>query len=168
MRWRYLLVVGLATALLTGLSREAVAHYVYDHYYVYESHENCTHVRSEISHGDGAGYRKVRVESSDQMNTWFGDYDCMAGRSVPANQIANSATLWRWNAKRDRWEVCGDPGYYYNPSRANFLEVAMKPYRDRPPCGDGYYGTVGTGYVVYNNKWYGVPVYSGYHWLPSD
>ncbi len=44
--------------------------------------------------------------------------------------------------------------------------MSMKPYpADKPPCGDGYYGTSGGGYVKTNGEWYGGYVWSGYHWL---
>ena len=163
------IVTVVSCSFVVGLSAvPASAHYVYDDDYVYESHENCTKVRAETSHGDGGGYRKVSVESSDQLNTWAGDYDCTAGRAVPAGQIAARAILWRWNSGKSRWEVCSDPGWYYNSGKADHYTIAMKPVpADKTPCGDGWYGTTGLGYVVYNSKWYGGPEWSGHHWLPA-
>lgn len=76
--------------------------------------------------------------------------------------------LWRWNDVRSRWEVCSDPGYYYNPGKASNFDLPMKPVPgNKTPCGNGYYGATGIGYVVYDGKWYGGDVWSGYHWLAT-
>ncbi len=86
--------------MCAALAVPASAHYVYEEFYIYESHENCTWARSEISHGDGGGYRKVTVESSRQLNTWAGDYDCVQDKVVPAGDIANRPVLYKWNGTK--------------------------------------------------------------------
>jgi len=160
------LVVPLTTLLLSTFTPSpALADYVYAHSDVYASTAECTEARDEVSHGSGGGYIKVDTMSVGVFTTVAGGVVyCYSKFYRPAGYIATYMRFWKWTGSA--WAVCTSMvDWFYNPANDWITTLAWNN-GTWPPCGPGYYGTLGDHYV-YNNGWKGGGQWSGYHYLPA-
>lgn len=155
----------LVSALLLGPAVPATADTVYEHADVYASTAECTEARDEVSHGSGGGYIKVDTMSVAVFSTIAGgNMYCYSQFDRPAGYIATAMSFWKWTGAE--WAVCTSMAdYYYNPTKT-WITTLDWNNGTQPPCGNGYYGTMGDHYVL-NEDWKGGSLWSGYHWLPT-
>ncbi|MCC3765922.1 hypothetical protein K3N28_22950 [Glycomyces sp. TRM65418] len=153
---------GAMTFVLLGAS-PAAAHYVYEEGHVHRTVELCVHERSEISHGDGGGYSRVDVSSTTVLAPG-GTFPCAYAYERPVNYIASRIEVMAWNGSA--WYLCAETSWVYN-SQSTWQLIIEARMAGLPYCGTGWYGTMGHGYVLSNNTWYGGALWSGSHWLPD-
>ncbi len=158
-----LLGLAVAIAMLGMTAQPAGAHYVYQKVVTYASDTTCSGERAETSHGGGGGYARADVYSWYSLWTPWGQIDCGSDFPRPPGYLADAYDLYKWTGYE--WALCRYTAWYYNGSQTHQFAIATN-FGGYPPCGPGYYGTVGVGYV-WNNAWYGGSSWSGYHYLPA-
>jgi hypothetical protein len=148
-------------SLVVGLATPAAAHYVYQRDLVFRSGDNCTEVRTEISHGNGNGYFKGETKSLTNQLV-FGA--CESGYARPPGHI--KARLILFKHQGGRWKICQDIGEWMNHRKVEKVVVPVTQ-QSRPPCGSGNYALDTHGHVLYNSRWQGGKLSSGVHRLPA-
>ena len=151
----------LGAVFLGGTAAPAAAHFVYEYPWTYFSSNSCEQTRSEVSHGGGGGYYKTDGVSYRENRAI--QASCAEWFDRPAGYKAAKWAAWKWNGSQ--WALCQESNYSYNSSTTS-RHVVYWDYGSRTPCGNGYYGNMGTSYH-YNGAWYGGSVWSGYHQLPA-
>lgn len=154
-----------AMAFVLLAATPAAAHYVYQEGHVYRTNDLCVHERSEISHGDGGGYSRVDVSSTTYAAPG-GTFPCALALEKPTNQIAAKIVVMAWNGSA--WYVCAETAWLYN-DYVGWQLIVYSRMIGHPWCGDGWYGTMGHGYVWNppTRDWKGGTMWSGNHWLPD-
>lgn len=146
----------------------ALAHYVYESAWTFQSPEQCVWNRSEISHGSGGGFRKGNVKSAKQLEVGA-NFSCRQNKSRPPGWIIARPVLYYAGPSGTDVGICRLPNWIANSN--NTYELITSVNHDYPPCGPGYYGTANGGAVLHNGQWVpsqeGVYLFSGWHWLGS-
>lgn len=152
--------------MLAVLGPAASAHYVYQDPHTWAQDEQCVQNRSEISHGNGGGYRKGTVKSERKLQLPWVSPMCETSKSQPPGYMIVRPILVK--VVDGSLAICNDPGWITNTVNTHLLE-GFSNFGTYPPCGDGYYGTLNGAAVFFNGKWLppedGVLVFSGQHWL---
>lgn len=162
--------VGLASSsVIVATQGPALAHYVYEKHLVWETDTKCIHSRSEISHGDGAGFAKTDTRSLNHFNYDFAG-NCGSRDPVPAGWIAGQVNILVYlggGGGNNGWYLCRNYGgaWDYNTRKVSEMWTALKPYMDDPPCGARTYGNMSYSYGRHNNEWVGGGLWSGQHYL---
>jgi hypothetical protein len=166
-RARLVAIVATVVMASTGI---AYAHYVYDGGFVWQNGTGkCLHVTSEISHGNGGGYAKVKVHAVRETKFIGGDIvvpeeDCSEDWPQIARYLAARPKLWKWT--NQGWALCKRGSWTFNSTTTATL-VKDRYYGTTTPCANGWYGTDGGGYINFNGGWVGGWMWAGCHWLPS-
>ncbi|HEX4813392.1 MAG TPA: hypothetical protein VFV66_11635 [Nonomuraea sp.] len=127
-------------ATLVASAAPAWAHYVYKQAMVFISDPLCVYNRSEVSHGGGGGYSEVYT------STWrfagIGPVGKECG--VMKWQAAGSIGVWGRFYKKtgSKWSICTYWNWKNNSGTTYQVKLSWD-YGSRPPCGDGYYATMG-------------------------
>lgn len=82
----------------------------------------------------------------------------------PAGSLAARIQVFKWSGSA--WNVCVDSNWFYSGSTTSSFG-GWYTYGTQPPCGAGYYGTIGYGYQ-YNGAWKGGSTWSGYLYLSGS
>jgi hypothetical protein len=143
----------------------AAAHYVYQEGHLYRTNDLCVHERSEISHGDGGGYSRVDTSATTYVAPG-GTFPCALALAKPPGHIASKVVVMAWNGSA--WYVCAESSWLYN-DYVGWQLILESWMHGHPWCGDGWYGTMGHGYVwnPATKDWKGGQLWSGHHWLPD-
>lgn len=161
---RLFLVPVIAFGLLLGSASSTLAHYVYQEGMVFVNPgANCTYSYSEISHGHGGGYSKVKTGSKTYYEPWGAD--CLADLNRPAGYMRTQIDLYKFLGGSS-WGLCRRVDWVYNPSLTWIYTVETYHGSDAP-CGAGTYRTEGHSYVNLNGSWDGGWLNSGNHDLPA-
>lgn len=147
----------LAVVLFASTAGYAYAHYVYAKKIVWNvDNDRCLIMRSEISHGSGGGYSKVRA-----WTTTTAYVPCVAPWDRNAGQIGAQWNLQKWDVDEEEWALCAYSVYAYNTEITN-EKVVEYDFGDEPWCGAGHYATAGDGRIqdvegdwVYRSLWSG-------------
>ena len=152
------IVLGIVFLALVGVGRPALAHAVSDSGWTYTSPSNCTFNMSEVS--DGAGGGQFYTEVWSDFGTPVG---CAMGNVRQAGQLRLGYDLLRWDPSWG-WTVCNFNGWYHNAAPSLSLTLDSGAYAFAP-CGSGWYGVSGLGYVNVNGTWRGGSMWSWDHYL---
>ncbi len=162
---RLILTLTMMLSLMAAMFQTASAHSVYDRGFPYQTEGACTAVRSEISDGTGGGgYSRVDAESwfhDPVWNSW-----CNVQTYKTAYEMRAKYTLIKYNDATGNWDWCRNSDWFYNGNGGYSFMIQAWHGEYEPPCGHGYYGTSGGGYVLTNGQWNGGYVYGWQHYLP--
>lgn len=154
----------MALAAVVAFPAAAQAHYVYQQGVLATYGQYCTVGRAEVSHGSGGGYTKTDTDSeTEQIYTGV---QCIQPFARAAGNLAAKYDYYYWRG--GEWVICRLVGdYYYNSSNAAKFVMSYN-FGVRPPCGDGYYGTMSYTYVNDGTTWRGGAIWSGYQYIPAQ
>jgi hypothetical protein len=153
-RWRvaaWLLGAAASTSIGAASAHAAAV----GHARVYQSQELCVANTTTTSSGPNyAGYSDV----ANRSETEFWAIQCLGWFTRPPGYMADLLQYWWWNYDTGQWTLCLDSGWYYNDQQTDYYELEWT--FDWPPCGNGWYGTIGHTYV-WNGDWRGGYTWSG-------
>ncbi|WP_433398785.1 hypothetical protein [Streptomyces sp. CA-146814] len=162
---RSLGVVAAALAIALSTTTSASAHYVYENEEVWANADSskCLYNYAEVSHGSRGGYTKSQAHTG--QNT--GPGGCIFPWVRPAGELAAGYRYQKWDGAK--WYTCrmllsGD-GVFSKTSTG--IYTVSWDFGVAPPCGGGYYGTIGYSGTFYGGEWLArdVPVWSGQHYI---
>jgi hypothetical protein len=118
-----LTVIPMALFFVVASATAAVAHYVYERNYVWETGDGkCLSDYSEISHGNNyGGYSRVEADTSRETETPWGTIDCSRSWDRPINYLGVQNALWKWSSSSG-WYECRRTSLKYNGSSTSHLE----------------------------------------------
>ncbi|MGX1977115.1 hypothetical protein [Streptomyces kronopolitis] len=95
---------------------------------------------------------------------------CRQANQKPAGFLMASAELYKWNDQLRVWQLCRTSGRVTNSVTASQLEATVRLTADAMPCGNGWYGTVASGwqYSTASQAWVGGSVWSGSQLFTAD
>lgn len=161
----------VAMAIVVASASAAAAHYVYEQAYVWWGGQGkCVHNYTETSHGangDTGGYSAVRNKT--YREELYTGTDCSVPWHLGPKYKRNK---WHWMVfKGGQWGLCKYTKWIYNSKTTSEFQVSTS--RNRPGCGEHFYGTHGHVQNRINRSdgthdWVGGPMWSGCHWLPAN
>lgn len=156
-RYRVLAVLIAVAVMAVGVN-VAFAHRVYEESMTYRgSPAPCTLSYAEVSHGDGYGHIKVRVNSKRKLMM---DLDCSWPFERPQHAIKVRYTYYIHDG--DSWMICQQSPFVLNPSVTSVLTLESTISRSGF-CGLGSYGVWNDGHVKNGSEWFGGQIWSGVH-----
>ncbi|MBP0460170.1 hypothetical protein [Streptomyces montanisoli] len=167
------LAFSAALVLVFTTATAAQAHYVYQDDEVWSNTDSskCLYTYAEVSHGSGGGYAKSYALASSGIPL---SESCILVWNRPPGNLKTGWQYYYWDGSQ--WGICqqlaGDQNPdgtwtgYTNTTKTSRMELTYD-FGIAPPCGGGYYGTMGAGAVYYGGQWYGntVSIWSGQHFI---
>lgn len=163
-RGRVGFLVPMTVFLVVASATAALAHFVYDEGYVWESGAGkCVEAYSEISDGtNDGGYSLVKANTWREAKHPWGQVDCFLGWPRPVSYLSVQNALYKWSGSY--WYECRRTSLLYNDKKTSRL--TQDRYWSRP-CGDGLYGNWGGAWTNFDGRWVGGWMWSGHHLLPD-
>ncbi|MCX5123553.1 MULTISPECIES: hypothetical protein [unclassified Streptomyces] len=142
----------------------AQAHVVYqsDEVWANTDSSKCLYTYAEVSHGGGGGYAKSYGLASSGIPL---AQACVLIWNRNPGDLKTAWQYYIWDGTD--WGVCvqllgtqypdGTWSGYANTKEDSRMTLAWN-FGIAPPCGGGYYGTLGVSNVYYGGTWYGTDV----------
>lgn len=155
---------GILLVVIAPMSAQAAEQGVW----TYRGAQECTYNSATTDRSQSnpeAAFGKSQVQAWQSTSQGA----CREPKREGPGRLVAKADLYKWNSLWHQWQLCRTSGWVVNTATATRLDATIPGGASTMPCGDGWYGTMGSGlaYSDSSHSWNGGTVYSGAYYFAS-